>query len=217
MPNVYMYVVDRDYGFAPNPFHGFCTLATCKPRIRNVARPDDWVIGIGGGKLKATGRCIFAMKVTQTVTFNEYWTNPHFNDKKPVPNGTKRMLLGDNIYYQQENGQWNQAHSHHSYPDGSTNIHNLNRDTKSNKVLISNHFYYFGRSAPIIPKSLLTQLGFKNAIGHRTFTLEDAREIIFWLNQEFKYEKNQVIDNPYGFDKGITFYSVKNNTVTVRK
>ncbi len=28
----------RDYGFAPNPFHGICTLATCKPVIRRVAR-----------------------------------------------------------------------------------------------------------------------------------------------------------------------------------
>ena len=34
MSRVYMYVVDRDFGFAPNPFHGVRTLATCKPPIR---------------------------------------------------------------------------------------------------------------------------------------------------------------------------------------
>src|SRR5712671_5339411 len=31
---LYSYVVARDFGFAPNPFFGVCTLATCKPDIR---------------------------------------------------------------------------------------------------------------------------------------------------------------------------------------
>src|SRR5712692_10528871 len=44
---LYSYVVARDYGFAPNPFFGFCTLATCKPEIRKAAAIDDWVIGTG--------------------------------------------------------------------------------------------------------------------------------------------------------------------------
>ena len=34
---LYSYVFDHDYGFAPNPFHGVCTLATCKPSIREHA------------------------------------------------------------------------------------------------------------------------------------------------------------------------------------
>jgi len=48
MNSVFIYVVDRDFGFAPNPFHGYCTLATCKAKIRNQARVGDWVIGNGG-------------------------------------------------------------------------------------------------------------------------------------------------------------------------
>lgn len=202
-------------GFAPNPFHSFCTLATCKPRIRNVAEPDDWVIGLGGRKLNATGKCIFAMKVTQTVTFNEYWTSPDYNDKKPVSNGSKRMLLGDNIYYQQENGQWSQAHSHHSHPDGSTNTHNLNRDTKSKKVLISSCFYYFGSSAPTVPDSLLTKLGFKNGIGHRTFLFEEAGDVIKWLDREFVHQRNRVIANPFNFNMSNAHYSVETNKIIV--
>ena len=51
MTKVYMYVVDRDFGFAPNPFHGFCTLATCKPRTRRVAKVGDWIVGMGEGGL----------------------------------------------------------------------------------------------------------------------------------------------------------------------
>ena len=70
MGRVYIYVVARDFGFAPNPFHGFCTLATCKPRIRRKAEVGDWVIGMGGDRLNATGRCIYAMRVSAKVNFN---------------------------------------------------------------------------------------------------------------------------------------------------
>ncbi|SSY70238.1 hypothetical protein [Alysiella crassa] len=35
------YVVKYDYGFAPNPYHGFLTLATCKPVIRSNAEIGD--------------------------------------------------------------------------------------------------------------------------------------------------------------------------------
>jgi hypothetical protein len=44
---LFSYVVARDYGFAPNPFHRHCTLATCKPGIRARAAVGDWVIGTG--------------------------------------------------------------------------------------------------------------------------------------------------------------------------
>src|SRR5687767_10285479 len=99
MGKVYIYVVARDFGFAPNPFHGYCTLATCKPGIRSKAEVNDWVIGIGGRRLKATGRCIFAMRVSKRITFNEYWSDPTYRDKKPVRNGSCKMMVGDNIYH----------------------------------------------------------------------------------------------------------------------
>lgn len=35
MAKGYSYVVARDFGFAPNPFNGFLTLATCKPKSEN--------------------------------------------------------------------------------------------------------------------------------------------------------------------------------------
>lgn len=34
---LYSYVIKRDYGFAPNPFENICSLATCKPQIRERA------------------------------------------------------------------------------------------------------------------------------------------------------------------------------------
>ena len=85
MSRVYMYVVKGDFGFAPNPFHGACTLATCKPPIRKGARVGDWVIGMGGSRLNATGRCIYAMEVTQAFTFNGYWDPSRIPGQAPGP------------------------------------------------------------------------------------------------------------------------------------
>lgn len=212
---LYIYVVDRDLGFAPNPFHGLCSLATCKPDIRNTAKVDDWVLGVGGGRLKATGRCIYMMKVTRKVTFNEYWNSPEFNDKKPIRNGSKKMLLGDNIYsWMEESKSWHQAHSHHSLPNGDINEYNLNRDTKSNKVLLSDHFYYFGQSAPMIPVALVERIGYKNGVGHRIFDSPQAFDIVKWVEEEYGHSKNLVLADPFDFDKSDAHYSVETNKIS---
>ena len=94
---LYVYVVARDFGFAPNPFHGYCTLATCKPDIRRTAKIGDWVMGVGGSRLAAVGRCIYLMKVSKIRTFDEYWNDPKFQRKKPLRNGSLVMMVGDNI------------------------------------------------------------------------------------------------------------------------
>ena len=40
---LFAYKMTHDTGFAPNPFWGCLTLATCKPKIRESKRPGDWV------------------------------------------------------------------------------------------------------------------------------------------------------------------------------
>lgn len=215
MSKVYVYVVDRDFGFAPNPFHGYCTLATCKPGIRNKAEVEDWIIGIGGSRLNATGRCIFAMRVTEKITFNEYWANPKYLDKKPVRNGSKKMMVGDNIYhFDTARNEWRQADSHHSNADGSVNPHNLRIDTKSAKVLISWHFFYFGREAPFIPSALLDAIGYKNPRNYRVFEDKIAGGLIDWLHSSFRKSLNQVEADPFDFDHSEKRYSASNNKVT---
>ena len=47
MTKLYSYVLREDTGFAPNPYHGFCTLACCKGPIRMRAEVGDWIIGTG--------------------------------------------------------------------------------------------------------------------------------------------------------------------------
>lgn len=213
MSRVYMYVVDRDFGFAPNPFHGICTLATCKPPIRKGARIGDWVVGMGGSRLKATGRCIYAMEVTQTVTFSEYWTSREFRDKRPVRNGSRVMMVGDNIYHHPEHGAvWQQLDSHHSLTDGSPNPLNVEKDTSADRVLISRNFYYFGSEAPIVPQAVLERLGFKNTIGHRVFGADVCEELMAWITSHTDAAKS-VFADPYDFKKSEQRYTGKGSAI----
>jgi hypothetical protein len=208
MSTLFIYVIDRDFGFAPNPFHGVCTLATCKPKLRNSAKVGDWIIGVGGTKLKATGKCIFGMQVSRKITFNEYWSAPEFRIKKPVRNGSKTMMVGDNIYHRPSNGEWVQADSHHSNCDGTTNQKNLETDTSKDVVLVSNKFLYFGNSAPLVPKDLFTKIEYRNWRGHRRFKLEGgACEVVEWLVSQNNGIMNRVLSDPFNFEQPGTRYN----------
>ena len=76
---LYSYIVARDFGFAPNPFYGFCTLATCKPQIRKSAEIGDWIIGTGSKSKGRDGHIVYAMRVTEAMSFDEYWTDSRFH------------------------------------------------------------------------------------------------------------------------------------------
>lgn len=215
MPNVYIYVVRRDFGFAPNPFHGYCTLATCKSPIRARAQVGDWVIGMGGARLKATGRCIFAMKVTeQPITFSAYWSDPTHRDKRPVRNGSRKMMVGDNIYHRVSRSRiWQQADSHHSNPDGTENAHNVENDTKADRVLLSKHFFYFGRKAPVVPVSALESLGYRNGRHYRIYSESDCTDLLSWLTQSFGHELNIVVADPFDFASSDKRYSAGDDKI----
>src|SRR5437588_8852326 len=95
---LYSYVVARDYGFAPNPFFGTCTLATCKNVIRRCAQVGDWVIATGAVKRNRTGQLVCAMRISETMTFEKYWEDPRFLSKRPSFGGSRKQAFGDNIY-----------------------------------------------------------------------------------------------------------------------
>lgn len=154
---LYSYVIERDYGFAPNPFHGVCTLATCKKVIRRKANVGDWVVATGSAKYHRTGQLVCAMRVSETMAFDEYWNDPRFQLKKPVMNGSRMMAYGDNIYRRGPNGNWVQADSHHSLEGGAVNTKNLDDDTETDRVLIAEEFWYLGSSALEIPSQFRGQ------------------------------------------------------------
>jgi hypothetical protein len=151
---LFSYKITRDYGFAPNPFHGVCTLATCKPQIRSAAQPGDIVVGCGSAANGLAGRAICVLRVTGKCSFQQFWDDPRFRLKKPFFGGSRSSAYGDNIYHRTPAGEWVQERSHHSFADGALNFANLHRDTGSDNVLWSTDFSYFGADAVLIPAGL---------------------------------------------------------------
>ena len=81
--DLYTYKITRDYGFAPNPYFNFCTLATCKPKIRGGCKIGDWIAGFGGSNTIAANKLVCLMQVSEKLDFDEYWNDPRFKNKKP--------------------------------------------------------------------------------------------------------------------------------------
>ena len=182
MPKLYSYVVARDYGFAPNPFYGFCTLATCRPEIRRMVNVGDWILGTGSKSKKRDGHVVYAMRVTEAMTFNEYWRDPRFYEKRPDLHASIRKAFGDNIYHRNgTTGKWHQEDSHHSCEDGTPNSRNVARDTRVNRVLVSDDFYYWGGNGPEIPITFRKDVC-KEGPGHkRNLSVEIVAKCIMWL------------------------------------
>lgn len=181
MARIHSYVVRYDSGFAPNPFYGYCTLATCKPGIRRSASIGDWVVGSGSDAktIRRGEHLVYAMRVTEVMTFDEYDADPRFAPKKPYRNGSRKQSCGDNIYFRaMPEANWQQRDSFHSRPDGMHNPDHVARDTSVNRVLISNDFVYFGGEGPKLPIDMRDQRNrklCKKGIGRTTF--DDVRLI----------------------------------------
>lgn len=213
--SVFVYVVARDFGFAPNPFHGFCTLACCKPRIRSAAQIGDWVFGVAGAELAQPGHCIFGMRVSEALTFDEYWLDPRFEVKKPRRNGSRVMMLGDNVYHRQgEPPEWVQEDSHHSRPDGTPDASNIATDTQTDRVLISRDFTYFGASAPSIPAQILIAMGYSNGRNHRRFDGPTAQPLLSWFQDQAHRTACPVVDDPFQFRRSSARFSSGSNKIT---
>ena len=183
---LFSYVVARDFGFAPNPFYQFCTLGTCKPEIRRHAEVGDWVVGTGS-KTRGRDRCIvFVMQITEIMSFECYWSDTRFQQKKPNLRGSKKQAFGDNIYYRNVvTYEWCQLDSHHSQPEGIPNIKNIKNDTKTDRVLISDDYIYWGGEGPQIPAKYRNYCGFdlcKIGMGHKCkFPVNMVTDFVDWI------------------------------------
>ena len=175
---LFTYVVAHDTGFAPNPHWGYCTLATCKPRIRNAAEKGDWIVGLSP---KAQGnKLVYAMRVEEKLTHDQYFRDPRFDSKKPMPKSPdSKKKRGDNMYYRAKgNGHYKQKESAiHGEDD-------FKRDTSSEYVLISarDDFYYFGKDAKELPSGILQKIVVGR--GHRSnFEPNTIKEVIDFISR----------------------------------
>lgn len=187
----YSYLVEHDFGLAPNPFGSYCTLAVCKPKIRRSRqlKVGDWIVGTGSKALEdTTGKqlrhhVIYAMQVLEVISFQQYWEDDRFQYKKPVLNGPIATLYGDNFYHKDKNDNWIQEDSAHSNDDGTPNQQHLETDTGGENVLVAELYYYFGDNAPLLPEKLkgICHTG----IGEKKLKDEEGASLIAWINENF--------------------------------
>ncbi len=153
MARLFSYCLRWDDGAAPNPFWGLCTLAICKPRIRQTASVGDWIAGTGsknapGGDL--SGSLIYAMRVTRKMTMRDYDSFTRTELDKKIPDRRSkdwRRWLGDSIYDFSANPP-RQRPGVHGKDDQA-------RDLGGEFALLSDDFLYFGDKPIPIPEDLL--------------------------------------------------------------
>lgn len=164
-PTLYSYCLRIDDGAAPNPFWDTLTLAICKPVIRRVAEVGDWIVGTGSRNSPVgdtSGHVIYAMRVDEKITMAEYdeFTLRHLPNK--IPDWTSRdhrRRLGDSIY------DSSSGISPELRP-ASHDEENMATDLGGQYVLLSQRWYYFGRSSVPLPSRL--QAIVKQGQGHKS-------------------------------------------------
>ena len=189
--NYYSYLIEHDFGLAPNPFGGYCTLTVCKPNIRKSGNLHigDWIIGTGSRSLEKTFKkplwhyLIYAMKINDIIPMEDYWNDIRFRSKKPIINGSLQLMYGDNFYYKDDQGIWMQENSAHSNKDGTPNSEHLKADTSGENALISNFFFYFGQAAPFLPPNLHCVC--HTTQGQKLLTEEQGENFVNWLTSAF--------------------------------
>ena len=175
---VYSYIVAVDSGFAPNPFHGICTVACCKPDIRRDAEVGDYVVGLAGYRYRQQRgnqhTIIYAMRVSEAMTFEQYWADPRFRAKRPDRSAGGKESVGDNIYHRDGAARgWIQEDSEHCSSD-------IPHDTEINRVLASVDFIYWGQEGPRLPDDLQHLIVGRK---HRCrFSQEEIDAFVAWFN-----------------------------------
>jgi hypothetical protein len=154
-----LYTVDHDYGINPNPFFGYCTMGHCKPVIRKRLarhvlreRPDGkaeelgiWLVGIASGNnLKYNrdcgGKVLYAMQVTEVLSYIDYWTDPRFV--------SKQSHAWSPLAYESHNANFRNCNDN-IYAEVEVDSANKVVTGESDYVLISDNFIYWGNSCNI--------------------------------------------------------------------
>lgn len=106
--------------------------------------------------MERRGYLVYFMRVTEVLTFDDYWADPRFLLKRPLLSGSMMQNFGDNIYHKNPaTEEWIQEDSFHSLHRGVVNTLNLEQDTgTTDRVLLSSDFVYWGGQGPQIPNGL---------------------------------------------------------------
>jgi hypothetical protein len=193
------YKMTHDAGFAPNPFHGILSLATCKPEIRLTKQVGEYVAGFTSkalcGENVGEERLIYIMRITEKLSYDTYWHDPGFQIKK-LSNESDISRVGDNIYKPiKKLAEFN--------IDNYTQVKNPYHDTKALKerdlkgrnVLLSEDFFYFGAGAIPIDKFKIKVPKTQSSYGYRTIDETEINRLWSYLSD--RYPKNIDINKPH--------------------
>lgn len=165
---IFRYVVRLDQGGSPNPYHGWCSLAVCKPQVRRTARAGDWIIGL---RSRANDQVVCAMRVDEVLPLGDYWRDPRFRAKRPGGVGPP-----DNFYRAGLGGSLRRVDNALHGPDLAA------QDIGGRHALVSRHFWYFGDQSPELPTELvhLVHSGQGHSL-HANRRGDDLRTLDAWL------------------------------------
>src|SRR5437773_8388464 len=190
---LFSYCLRYDDGAAPNPYHGICTLTICKPAIRRVAKPGDWIVGLGGSHSPigdVSGHVVYAMRVTKRLTLREYDTLCRHDVPGKIPKWTSRDFVervGDCIYDFSRGSTPSLRHSVHGEK-------NRRVDLGGKNALLSERFYYFGDNAVPLPQHLRPIV--HQTQGHKSrANAEYATEFIDWI-EGLGFKPNNLYGEP---------------------
>jgi len=173
---LFSYKLHSDTGFAPNPFWGVLTLATCKPQIRKSKRAGDWIAGFTSNSLcgdhVGEERLLYLMQITDKLPIAQYFLHPDFQYK--IPDLTREEFVyqaGDNIYKQQD-------HDFLQIPNRNHIENDTRHDVSGEFVLVSTWFYYFGISPIKIPENVRPAIP-RGQSAHGSLTHDNERASMF--------------------------------------
>ena len=184
----------HDTGFAPNPYFGILTLATCKPGIRLTKKVGDYIAGFTSEKLckdvPGNEKLVYIMRVTEKITISEYWNDSRFRCKRPLKNDAIKKR-GDNIYKPS-------LHSRSGFiqmPNANHCDGDMNTDLEGEFVLVSNDFYYFGIAAIDVQTFEIKIPDRRTRFGNVT---DECAKLLLYLDATYGQYKNTLIAQPHG-------------------
>jgi hypothetical protein len=180
---LFSYTIPWDYGSAPNPFWGLCTLTICKPVIRRVAVKNDWVVGLQGVAV------VYAMEVTDRRSLQEY--DAFCRDELPqkIPKWSSpdlRRRVGDCIYDYSQGYRPRLRRGIHTEAMRANDLGGLN-------ALLSENFYYFGQHAIPLPTWLHPIVQKR---GHKSDANEPYKaRFVRWIRRQ-RHAHNKIVAKP---------------------
>lgn len=187
---LYSYKMARATGFAPNPYFGVLTLATCKSGLRRKAQPGDWIAGWTAKGLKECPteveqeRLVYLARVTRKLTYADYWAQ--YPQKRPDKSDrTADAWHGDNIYEPAPGCVPDPLRPNtfilHASSHNKTEVKKA-KDLMGEYVLVCEEFYYFGAAGSLeVPAALRPDVP-RGQVKYGAIT-EDAGRFIDYVRQ----------------------------------